>query len=135
MPVLIDTAHCRAHAAKSRYVAPLSTLSDADRIEALLNDPEQDVNGAPMHTPRRAACPPPPDGALAAGADMLGNTALMLACKSKNMQLARMLLAHPRIELDLQNRRGFTALMFATCKGHAAMVDLLLAAGADITVR
>ena len=59
----------------------------------------------------------------------------MLACKSKNMQLARMLLAHPRIELELQNRRGFTALMFATCKVHAAMIDLLLAAGADITVR
>ena len=54
MPVLIDTAYCRAHAAEGRYVAPLSTLSDADRIEALLNDPQQDVNGAHT-TPRRVS--------------------------------------------------------------------------------
>ena len=51
MPVLIDTAYCRAHAAEGRYVAPLSTLSDVDRIEALINEPEQDVNGA--HTTSR----------------------------------------------------------------------------------
>ncbi len=52
--MLIDTAYCRAHAAEGRYVAPLSTLSDADRIEALLNDPQQDVNGAHT-TPRRVS--------------------------------------------------------------------------------
>jgi len=73
--------------------------------------------------------------------DKMGYTPLMLACKAANEEMARLLLRVPGIDLDLQNRRGFTALMIATTRhwmGTFTLTNLvrdLLDRGADVSVQ
>ena len=67
--------------------------------------------------------------------DHMGYTPLMLACKSRQDELADKLLAIDGIDLDLQNKRGFTALMMAASKGMVQLVEELLHRGADATLK
>ena len=57
-------------------------------------------------------------------------TALMLACEKNHIQIVQLLLQHPDINLDLQERNGWTALAKAYCygdwsSGHQIIVELL----------
>ena len=51
------------------------------------------------------------------------------ACDGK-LPAVKELLAKPGVDVDEQSRYGWTALHWAAIKGHAAVVGVLLAAGA-----
>ena len=73
---------------------------------------------------------------LAAGADAnatmkSGETVLMMAARSGNLEAVNALLARGARH-DARERRGQTALMWAAAEGHAAVVRALIDAGADI---
>jgi ankyrin repeat protein len=59
-----------------------------------------------------------------------GNTLLMLASRSGQVQLVRHVLGMAP-DLDLRNQEGNSALMLAAQKGHADVVERLLKAGAN----
>src|SRR4029079_9014086 len=76
---------------------------------------------------------------LKAGADVnsrdeYGSTALSRASYRGNKDLVKLLLAQPGIKLDQTNVDGETALMMAAENGHAEIVDMLLKAGADVSL-
>jgi rhodanese-related sulfurtransferase len=63
-----------------------------------------------------------------------GNNALWLACVGESLE-AIDLLAHAGIAIDHQNDNGATCLMYAASTGKAAVVEKLLAIGADPTLK
>ena len=74
---------------------------------------------------------------LQAGADVnspydYGFTALMGASYKGNTDSVKLLLAQPDIKLDATSEDGDTALMAAAEQGHAAIVEMLVKAGADV---
>ena len=50
------------------------------------------------------------------------------------MAVAKLLLSNQYIDLNIQNKLGDTPLIAASYKGHADVVDLLVAKGADVNV-
>ncbi len=62
------------------------------------------------------------------------HTALMGASYKGNKRAVVLLLAQPGIKLDLVNIDGDTALMSAAEQGHADIVELLLKAGASVSI-
>ena len=77
---------------------------------------------------------------IKAGADVnsphadYGYTALFWASARGNNNSAKLLLAQPGIKLDVRNMDGDTALMAAAEHGQAEIVDLLLKAGANVSL-
>ena len=81
---------------------------------------------------------------LQAGADVnsrndrlvggLSFTALYAASLKGNKDVVKLLLAQPGIKLDEKNDDGDTALMAAAEGGHAEIVDMLLKAGANVSI-
>jgi len=59
----------------------------------------------------------------------------MLAVKSKQPKLIELLLAVEGIQLDVQTKRGFSALMIAAWKGDDKTVEKLLVKGAKIELK
>ena len=53
-------------------------------------------------------------------------TPLMLACLSQLYDVVTVLLDHPSVEVNLQNKNGITALMLAAGSGNTAIVAKLL---------
>ena len=61
-------------------------------------------------------------------------TALYAASLKGNKDAVKLLLAQPGIKLDEKNDDGDTALMAAAEGGHAEIVDMLLKAGANVSI-
>jgi ankyrin repeat protein len=61
-----------------------------------------------------------------------GEPALVLAAREGSMNVLKVLLADPRIQVDAQAMNGNTALMMAAYKGNQAAVEALLARGAAV---
>ncbi|KAL9616713.1 MAG: hypothetical protein Q9160_008433 [Pyrenula sp. 1 TL-2023] len=59
-----------------------------------------------------------------------GHTPLHHACKHGRIEMARVLLDH-RAKVDVTDHKGWTALHLASSESHGAIVQLLLAKGAD----
>src|SRR6185436_12729873 len=82
---------------------------------------------------------------LQAGADVnsrndtfvggLSFTALYAASLKGNKDAVKLLLAQPGVKLDETHDGGETALMVAAEGGHAEIVEMLLKAGADVSVK
>ena len=64
----------------------------------------------------------------------LSFTALYAASFKGNKDAVKLLLAQPGIKLDEKNDDGDTALMAAAEGGHAEIVDMLLKAGANVSI-
>jgi len=84
--------------------------------------------------------PAPFEAAVAGGADInsvdrFGFTPLMLAIKSKNPVLIEKCLAVEGVKLDVQTRRGFSALMIAAWKGDNDTIMKLIKAGATLNLK
>ena len=77
---------------------------------------------------------------IEAGADVnsphadYGFTALFRASARGNKNSVKLLLAQPGIKLDVTNIDGDSALMAAAENGHAEIVELLLKAGANVSI-
>ena len=76
---------------------------------------------------------------LQAGADVnsrrrYGHTALFWASYRGNKNSVKLLLAQPGIKLDETDVDGDTALMAAAEHGHAEIVEMLLKAGANVSI-
>ena len=63
-----------------------------------------------------------------------GFTALILASYKGNKSAVKLLLAQPGIKLNETNDDGDTALMAAAEHGHAEIVEMLLKAGANVSI-
>ncbi|MBK1612100.1 hypothetical protein CKO44_01265 [Rubrivivax gelatinosus] len=61
-----------------------------------------------------------------------GDVALALALKEGSDKVARLLLAHPAIQVDQASARGETALMMAALAGRLDWVERLIARGAAV---
>ncbi|MFT5086063.1 MAG: ankyrin repeat protein [Candidatus Latescibacterota bacterium] len=64
--------------------------------------------------------------------DVHGNTALMVAAATGDVELTRTLI-EAGAEVDARGRIGNTALIYAAQEGHAGIVKMLVKAGANIT--
>jgi len=65
-------------------------------------------------------------------ADANGNTPLMKAVKVGNVEIVKCLLANPGIDVNKQNNEKNTALHEAAFKGSKELVDILIAARANV---
>jgi ankyrin repeat protein len=74
-------------------------------------------------------------GANANAATPEGETALMTAARTGNVEAARVLLAHGASVDARESWRGQTALMWAAAQNHPEMVLALLSSGADVNAR
>jgi ankyrin repeat protein len=74
-------------------------------------------------------------GADARRCEPSGTHALDWAAQEGHQQVVEMLLAHDPLLVDLPGYGGRTALIAAAANGHAPLVQLLLACGADARVR
>ncbi len=61
-----------------------------------------------------------------------GDPALVRAIRMDNLDIARILLDHPGIDIDTSSSFGETALMLAAFKGNELLVDELLSKGASV---
>ena len=69
------------------------------------------------------------------GTDANGNTPLIFIInKTGNLEITRRLL-EKGAAVNIQNRSGETALMYAAWRGHASIVRLLLENRADVTLK
>jgi len=64
-----------------------------------------------------------------------GNTALYHAVGSGYDRFAKVLLKSSKIDLEVKNKHGATALMYACHIGRVNMLELLIAKGASVTAR
>lgn len=77
---------------------------------------------------------------IQAGADVnspqrdYGHTALFWASYNGYKDMVKLLLAQPGIQLDAIDIDGQTALMAAAEKGHAEIAEMLLKAGAKVSI-
>ena len=62
-------------------------------------------------------------------------TALMYVADNGNKDMVQLLLADPRIDVNIQNEYGDTSLIWAAAKGYEDIVALLLDKGADVSLR
>jgi hypothetical protein len=73
-------------------------------------------------------------GAEVNSRDEYGSTALSWASYRGNKDLVKLLLAQPGIKLDETNLDGETALMVAAENGYSEIVEMLLKAGANVSI-
>jgi ankyrin repeat protein len=71
-------------------------------------------------------------GASAAAQDRNGTPALVLAAAERSFKVVRTFLDIPGTEVDLANRAGETALMYAALHGSLETVQLLIDKGAQV---
>lgn len=64
--------------------------------------------------------------------DESGHSALALAARDGALRVADALLTRADLKVDAKNRAGETPLMLAALKGHASLVERLLARGAAV---
>jgi ankyrin repeat protein len=74
-------------------------------------------------------------GADANGTGSSGETVLMTAARTGNVDTVKTLLAHGANPNAKETARSQTALMWAAAEGHVAVVRALAAAGADLRAR
>ncbi|KAF8461239.1 ankyrin repeat-containing domain protein, partial [Kalaharituber pfeilii] len=67
--------------------------------------------------------------------DQDGNTPLSLAVKYKHLDIIRVLLAHPSINPNSQNRVGETAFHIASRHGYVSCLQILLTSKGDPDLR
>ncbi|AVV78177.1 MULTISPECIES: ankyrin repeat domain-containing protein [Leptospira] len=67
--------------------------------------------------------------------DSLGNTPLILAVKSENLEMVRLLLEHTSIDLEIKGELQRTALMWAISWSNLEVTSLLLKKGAKVNAR
>lgn len=69
--------------------------------------------------------------------DYYGNTALHIACREGNIDIAQIMFqyASNHLMLDLRNYDGLTCLHIAALQKHYRMIELLLSKGANINVQ
>ncbi|MDB6137096.1 MAG: hypothetical protein JWO94_168 [Verrucomicrobiaceae bacterium] len=65
-------------------------------------------------------------------ANARGDSLLIIATYHGHEELTILLLAQPAIEVDYQNRMGFTSLTGASFKGYCGIMQALIAAGANV---
>lgn len=76
-----------------------------------------------------------PRGIVMPGPDKCGITALMIAAYNGRHEVLRILLKHDKTGINLQStKHGYTALMNATKNDNKTCVELLVAAGAAISI-
>ena len=68
-------------------------------------------------------------------ADNLGATPLIRAAGCGHLEVASILLSDNRLEIDLQDRYGSTALHYACEEGRMEMIKALLDRGADRNIK
>lgn len=73
------------------------------------------------------------DGVDVNAADRSKNAAIHAAVKSNVLQYLEVVLAHPKVNVDLPGEYGRTALHVALDMGYSAMVDALLEKGASVS--
>lgn len=73
-------------------------------------------------------------GADVNSTDLYLNTALHHAVKQNNIEIVRLLISK-NPNLNQQNEKGYTPLIMAVIKRQLAMVELLVQAGSDVSVR
>ena len=72
-------------------------------------------------------------GASVNAADGVGQTALFYACWKGQLEVAELLLNHPKINcMDRPDKWHNTALHYASCCGHLPLVELLVQKGANL---
>ena len=64
-----------------------------------------------------------------------GNTALMLASEGGQYHVVKLLLLHKDLNINIQNKYGWIALMFASCYENHQVVELLLSKNPDINIQ
>ncbi|OQR92409.1 hypothetical protein THRCLA_08714 [Thraustotheca clavata] len=74
----------------------------------------------------------PPSSSVLNLANMFGSTPLMCASASGHVHVCTVLLQVPGVDVNVRTRYGSTALSKAAEAGHAAIVDQLLARGAQV---
>ena len=67
--------------------------------------------------------------------NILGNTALILACYKNHTDVALALLEDDDIDVNLANQNGITALHLTSEKGMLAIVEKLIEKGADVNIQ
>lgn len=55
-----------------------------------------------------------------------GDTALMSAIRGGHTEIAKLLIEHPMIDVNIQNPYGWTALLLAIDRGHSEIAEMLL---------
>ncbi|WPT16123.1 Putative serine/threonine-protein kinase [Picochlorum sp. SENEW3] len=65
--------------------------------------------------------------------DRLGKTALMYACESGNLQIAKTLIKQG-VNLDMQDKHDLSALEYAMSRDHKEIILALINAGADLFI-
>ena len=75
------------------------------------------------------------EGVSSTGLDSAGNTALYWACRTGHIDCVRQLLSLHNPPLNAQNKMGDTPLHVAANHGYLDVVELLLQANADATLR
>nr|AAY27980.1 inhibitor of nuclear factor kappaB [Euprymna scolopes] len=70
-------------------------------------------------------------------ADSYGNTAMHIACREGNIDIARLLFQYAphRVILELRNYDGLSCLHIAALQNHYSLMELLLENGANINVQ
>ena len=63
------------------------------------------------------------------------NTCLVLAAYSGHTETVRYLVGLPEVDVSHKDNKGFTSLYCAACEKHAAVVEVLIDAGADIETK
>jgi hypothetical protein len=64
-----------------------------------------------------------------------GETPLILAVQSSNLEAVELLLTYPTLNVNGTNKHGWTPLMIAAQKGDSAAAELLISRGAYINVK
>lgn len=57
--------------------------------------------------------------------DFEGDTALANACSYGHLEVVKVLLADPRVDVSIRNNRGWQAIHWAACNGHADVLRAL----------
>ena len=66
--------------------------------------------------------------------DHHGTTPISLCCEHGQLAVVRVLLKDPHLDVTLADHTGWTPLWRATCSGHFAVVEWLVASGRDLGV-
>jgi len=64
--------------------------------------------------------------------DESGQTAMTIAAREGSMRVLELLLEHPKIDMNAQNRAGESALMMVALKGNADMARRMIERGAAV---
>ena len=94
-------------------------------VTMLLNQSNIDIN-------QKRISPLPTENQHLPYEDRNENTALMMAVLNRKMNIVEALLEHPRMDVNMKNKQGNTALHLACDSGHIQCVKLLLQKNIDV---